>query len=43
MVDDLTENMGKAIYLSIGHGFGDNLMAAAAIAVASYIKFAFSN
>ncbi len=31
-MDDLTENAGKTIYLSIGHGFGDNLMAAAAIA-----------
>jgi ADP-heptose:LPS heptosyltransferase len=29
---DYTENAGKAVYLSIGHGFGDNLMATAVIA-----------
>jgi ADP-heptose:LPS heptosyltransferase len=29
---DFTENAGKAVYLSIGHGFGDNLMATAVIA-----------
>ncbi|MBU1260653.1 MAG: hypothetical protein KKE31_01620 [Planctomycetes bacterium] len=29
---DSTENAGKAVYLSIGHGFGDNLMATAVIA-----------
>lgn len=29
---DFTENSGRAIYLSIGHGFGDNLMATAVIA-----------
>lgn len=29
---DFTENAGKAVYLSIGHGFGDNLMASAVIA-----------
>jgi len=29
---DFTENAGKAIYFTIGHGFGDNLMASAVIA-----------
>lgn len=29
---DFTTNSGRAIYLSIGHGFGDNLMATAVIA-----------
>jgi len=29
---EFTENAGKAVYLSIGHGFGDNLMATAVIA-----------
>lgn len=29
---DFTENAGKAIYIAIGHGFGDNLMATAVIA-----------
>lgn len=29
---DFSKNAGKAIYLSIGHGFGDNLMATAVIA-----------
>ncbi len=29
---DFTENAGKAVYISIGHGFGDNLMATAVIA-----------
>lgn len=29
---DFTENAGKAVYFSIGHGFGDNLMATAVIA-----------
>lgn len=28
---DFTENAGKAVYVSIGHGFGDNLMATAVI------------
>jgi hypothetical protein len=29
---DFTTNAGRAIYLSIGHGFGDNLMATTVIA-----------
>jgi ADP-heptose:LPS heptosyltransferase len=31
-LSEFTENAGKALYVSIGHGFGDNLMASAVFA-----------